>query len=73
VSLAGSFYNVGPGERPGTVIIFLGVEMDDLDPGSHESLALADPVINRWGVPEERDEPILVYRKPRMTGRPHCG
>jgi 4-amino-4-deoxy-L-arabinose transferase-like glycosyltransferase len=81
VSLAGSFYNFGPGERPGAVIIFLGLEIDDLDPGSCKSLELADRVVNPWGVPEERDVPILVCRQPSMTlqefwereGRPHWG
>jgi len=81
VSLAGSFYNFGPGERPGAVIIFLGVEIEDLDAGSCASLELADRVINPWGVPEERDVPILVCRNPSETlqefwereGRPHWG
>jgi len=81
VSLAGSFYNFGPGERPGAVIIFLGVELEDIDPSFCASLVLADRVVNPWGVPEERDVPILVCREPSMTlrefwereGRPHWG
>jgi hypothetical protein len=81
VSLAGSFYNFGPGERPGAVIIFLGVELEDIDPNFCASLVLADRVVNPWGVPEERDVPILVCREPSMTlqefweseGRPHWG
>jgi hypothetical protein len=42
---------------------------------------MADRVANHWGVPEERDVPILVCRQPRVTlqelwereGRPHWG
>jgi len=81
VSLAGSFYNFGPGERAGAVIIFLGVEIEDIDPSYCGSLELADRVVNPWGVPEERDVPILVCRNPSETlqefwereGRPHWG
>jgi hypothetical protein len=67
VSLAGSFYLFGPGERTGRVIIFLGVEPEEISAISCQSLELADRVTNRWGVPEERDVPIVVCREPDMT------
>jgi hypothetical protein len=67
VSLAGSFYNFGPGERAGAVIIFLGVEIENIDPSFCASLELADRVVNPWGVPEERDVPVLVCRDPNVT------
>lgn len=67
VSLAGSFYLFGPGERTGRVIIFLGVEPDEIRTIACGSLELADRVTNRWGVPEERDVPIVVCREPDMT------
>jgi len=81
VSLAGSFYNFGPGERAGAVIIFLGVEIEQIDTRFCGSLELADRVVNPWGVPEERDVPILICRDPSMTlqqfwereGRAHWG
>jgi hypothetical protein len=67
VSLAGSFYLFGPGERTGRVIIFLGVEPEEIRTITCHSLELADRVTNRWGVPEERDVPIVVCRDPDMT------
>jgi len=81
VSLAGSFYNFGPGQRPGEVIIMLGEEIEEIEPGFCASLELADRVLNPWGVTEERDVPILICRGPRVTlqeywereGRPHWG
>jgi hypothetical protein len=67
ISLAGSFYFFGPGERAGEIIIFLGVEPDELDPITCRSLELTDRVTNPWGVPEERDVPVVVCREPSMT------
>jgi hypothetical protein len=67
VSLAGSFYLFGPSERTGRIIIFLGVEPDEIHTITCHSLELADRVTNRWGVPEERDVPIVVCREPNMT------
>jgi hypothetical protein len=81
ISLAGSFYNFGPGERAGAIIIFLGVEIEDIDTRFCGSLELADRVVNPWGVPEERDVPVAICRDPSMTlqefwereGRAHWG
>ena len=80
VSLAGSFYLFGPGERPGRIVIFLGVKRSDLKELGCASLDIVARVKNRWGVPEEQDVPILVCRNPKLTiqevwkaERPHWG
>jgi hypothetical protein len=81
VSLAGSFCNFGPGERTGAVIIALGTEIEDIDASFRGSVEPAGRVVDPWGVPEERDMPILVCRTPSMTlqelwereGRRHWG
>lgn len=67
VSLAGSFYLFGPGERPGKIVIFLGVERSDVEDLGCTSLAEVTRVKNRWGVTEERDVPILLCRQPKLT------
>jgi hypothetical protein len=66
VSIVGSFYFFGPGERPGTVTIFVGLSEGDLSDHCG-SLELAARSTNSWGVPEERDVPIWVCRSPRET------
>lgn len=67
VSLAGSFYLFGPGERPGEIVILLGAERSDVEDLGCASLAEVARVKNRWGVPEEQDVPILLCRQPRQT------
>lgn len=67
VSLAGSFYLFGPGERPGKIVIFLGVKRSDLEELGCASLDEMARVKNRWGVTEEQDVPILLCRRPKLT------
>lgn len=67
VSLAGSFYYFGPGERPAGVIVALGVEPDDVQTVRCGSLEVGPRVRNPWGVDEERDVPIVVCRAPDIT------
>ncbi len=67
VSLAGSFYLFGSGERPGRIVIFLGVELSDVAELGCASLAEVARVQNRWGVTEEQDVPILLCRQPKLT------
>jgi hypothetical protein len=69
VSLAGSFYSFGPGDRSGAVIVSLGIEPDGFDSLACGSVDLAARVTNPWGVPEERDVPVVVCREPRTTLR----
>ncbi len=65
VSLAGSFYFFGPGERPGEVMLFVGVPreaIEDICP----SLELATRITHEWTV-EENDVPVLVCRETTTT------
>ncbi len=67
VSVAGSFFFFGPGERSGRILVLLGVEPEEIRTISCRSLELADRVTNPWGVPEEQDVPVVVCREPNMT------
>jgi len=67
VSLSGSFYLFGPGDRPGEVLVLLGVEPDDLADIGCDSVAMPARVTNPWGVEEEQDVPITVCRGPGIT------
>ena len=67
ISLAGSFFNFGPGTRSGRVVILLGVEPEEIDMLSCRSVEVAARVTNQWGVPEEQDVPVLVCREPSLT------
>jgi hypothetical protein len=69
VSLAGSFFHFGPGERPAGVIVALGVEPDEVETVRCGSLEAAPRVRTPWGVEEERDVPIVVCRAPDITLR----
>jgi hypothetical protein len=63
VSAAGSFWFFGPGERPGNVVITLGVDCADL----HEDFGVvteARRFDDPWMVGEERDQPICVAERP---------
>ncbi|HET7039218.1 MAG TPA: hypothetical protein VFH97_04980, partial [Gemmatimonadales bacterium] len=66
VSLAGSFYLFGPGDRPGDVLVFLGIEPEALQ-DLCRSVSMPARVTNPWGVDEEQDVPIVVCRGPRGT------
>jgi hypothetical protein len=67
VALAGSFFLFGPGDHPGDVIVFLGVEPEDLVSITCDSLETPARVTNPWGVEEERDVPVMVCRGPSKT------
>jgi hypothetical protein len=67
ISLAGSFFNFGPGTRSGRVVIFLGVEPEEIDVVGCRSLEVAERVRNPWGVPEQQDVPVLLCREPSLT------
>ena len=67
VSLAGSFYFFGPGERSGEVVVFVGVQREAIE-GSCPSLELAARITHEWTV-EENDVPVFVCREPTMTLR----
>jgi hypothetical protein len=66
VSAAGSYWFFGPGEKPGTVVVSLGVTKEDLEK-FFGTVTPAGRVINTWGVPEESDVSIYVAENPRTT------
>lgn len=67
VSLAGSWYFFGPGDRPGNPVVLLGVEPEDLVSIGCASVELATRVQNYWGVPEERDVPVTFCYDPSIS------
>ena len=69
VSLAGSWYFFGPGDRPGNPVVLLGVEPEDLVTIGCASVELATRVENYWAVPEERDVPITFCYDPSITAQ----
>jgi hypothetical protein len=66
VSTAGSYWFFGPGEKPGTVVISLGVTREDLEK-FYGTVTPAGRVLNDWGVPEESDVSIYVGENPKAT------
>jgi hypothetical protein len=67
VSMAGSWYFFGPGDRPGNPVVLLGVEPVDLESVGCREVELATRVRNPWGVPEERDVPVTFCYDPSVT------
>lgn len=67
VSLAGSFYLFGPGDRPGQVVILLGVEREDFEDIGCASIEEFARVRNRWAVPGEDDVAVMICRQPSVT------
>ncbi len=65
VSMAGSFYFFGPGDRPGDVMLFVGMEREWVD-DTCPSAEVAARVTAEWTV-EENDVPVLVCREPTTT------
>ncbi len=64
VAPVGSYWFWGPGDRPGAVTVAVGAEVEDLV-GEYFRIAVeATRVRNPWGVPEERDVPIVIAREP---------
>ena len=66
VSAHGSYWFFGPGEKPGTVLITLGVSREDLlrfygtvTPGAH--------LTNEWTVEEEQDLTVYICERPKTT------
>jgi hypothetical protein len=69
VSPAGSFWFFGPGDRPGTPLLTVGVELADLAPYCTRVVPLP-PVRHahtRWQVPEEQDVPLAWCEGPHAT------
>lgn len=66
ISPAGTYWQFGPGDKPGTVVIVLGEEPESLRQHA-DSVLLAARVVNPWGVVEEQDVPIVVGRRLNTT------
>ncbi|MDP1860960.1 MAG: glycosyltransferase family 39 protein [Gemmatimonadaceae bacterium] len=66
VSTAGSFWFFGPGERPGTIALTLGISSADLREfyGEVKEVVRFD---SPWMVPEERGVEILIGRRPKAA------
>ncbi|MBM3907479.1 MAG: glycosyltransferase family 39 protein [Gemmatimonadetes bacterium] len=62
VSLAGSWYYFGPGDRAGPAFILLGVEPREVITLACDTVFVAERVNNPWGVEEEHDVPVTLCR-----------
>jgi hypothetical protein len=63
----GSYWFWGPGDLPGDVVIFVGGEAAELEGPWFRSAREVVRVRRPWGVPEEREIPIVVARDPVRT------
>jgi hypothetical protein len=66
VSAAGSFWFFGPGEKPGEVVITLGVDREDLEPLCG-IVTPAGRITNEWTVEEEQDITVYICEQPKLT------
>ncbi|MES2523206.1 MAG: glycosyltransferase family 39 protein [Gemmatimonadota bacterium] len=66
VSPTGSFWFFGPGDKPGRVLVTLGVPRDTLAQ-IYGNVTEAGRFDSPWMVPEERNVEILVARNPSIT------
>ena len=55
----GTFWQYGPGTKPGRVLVTVGLRPDELREHA-DDVSLADTVREPWGVEEEREVPIAV-------------
>jgi hypothetical protein len=66
VSAHGSYWFFGPGDRPGTVLITLGISREDLLK-FYDEVTLAAHAHDDWLVDEEKDIDVYVCERPRTT------
>ncbi len=66
VSPAGSYWFFGPGDRPGAVVVTIGIPEDDLR-RFFDSVETAATVSHPWTVAEERNLTVNVGTRPRTT------
>jgi len=62
----GTFWQYGPGEKPGRVVVGVGISARFLEE-HFDSVATAATVLEPWGVEEEQELVIRVARGPRRT------
>lgn len=63
----GSYWYWGPGELPGEVVVVVGHEAAELEDGWFGRAVEVARVSRPWGVPEERDVPIVIARDPTRS------
>ena len=66
VSAAGSYWFFGPGDKPGEVVVAVGVQRETLQ-RFFRSVTLAARVTHPWAVAEERDVPVFVCTSPEQS------
>ena len=66
VCYVGSYWFFGPGTRPGTVGITIGLSGDDLR-AYYDSLEVAGHLTNPWAARWEQDLTVYIARRPRTT------
>jgi hypothetical protein len=62
----GSYWFFGPGTRPGSVAIAIGLSSDDLK-ALYDSVQAAGHVTNPWAARWEQDLTVFIARRPRTT------
>lgn len=62
----GTYWQFGPGDKPGNVILAVGIDPQRLREAA-DSVALVATVREPWGVEEEREVPISVVRGTRRS------
>ncbi len=67
IAPVGSYWFWGPGPHPGDVTIVVGEEADSLEGQYFEDAVEFTRVRRPWGVPEERDVPVVIARRPLRT------
>ncbi len=66
VCASGSYWFFGPGNRPGTILVGLGLDSADLT-RAYQDVHPAGLIESPWSVDEERRVPMVVARSPRET------
>jgi hypothetical protein len=66
ISPAGTYWQFGPGEKPGAVAVTIGVDRGDLLE-YYDSVVTVGHVNEPWVVTEERNLQVNVARRPRET------
>lgn len=66
VCATGSYWFFGPGERPGTILVGLGLDSADVAE-AYQEVHPAGLIESPWSVDEERRVPMVVARSPRQT------
>lgn len=63
----GSYWFWGPGDLPGDIAVIVGMEAAELEDVWFGHAVEFTRVLRPWGVPDERDVPIVIAREPVRT------